>query len=383
MSRLRVLAMTKLFPSSVEPLLAPFNRQQFAALAKQCDLTVLATVPWFPGKQGAAPPRHELIDGLPVEHPKTLYVPKLPGVGGVLYAASILRDVIARRGGIDVLFAAWAHPDGTAAVLLGKLLRLPVVVKVHGTDVNLLSTMPGAAKNLRWVLPRADRVVAVSRPLAEKLRDLGVYPERIDLVYNGVDSTRFHPRDRAAERRALGVAADRELVVYVGNLKRTKGAIDLLEAWTKVAAARPRAELVLIGEGEDRAACEAVVSRLGGRARLAGARPPDEVGAWLGACDLLCLPSWAEGTPNVVLEALASGRRVVATAVGGIPDLVTSPQVGALVPPRDVEALASALIAELGVTYDPRDIGRASVSGDWDHSAARLLETLRKAVEMG
>ncbi len=389
MKRLRVLAMTKLFPSAAEPLLAPFNRQQFAALGRRCDLTVLATVPWFPGRKLVAatpppePPRRETIDGLDVAHPRTLYVPRMPGVGGFLYAASILRDVLARRGAIDVLFAAWAHPDGSAAILLGELLRLPVVVKVHGSDVNVLSEMSGAARNLRWLLPRATRVVAVSRPLAERLRDLGVHQEKIDLVYNGVDSSRFRVRDRAEARRSLGVAADRELALFVGNLKKAKGVVDLLEAWIQVAAARPRADLVIVGEGEDRPACEALVARLGGRARLLGARPPDEVGTWLAACDLLTLPSWAEGTPNVVLEALASGRRVVATIVGGIPDLVTSPEVGVLVTPRDVGALADALTGALGVPYDPNDVARASVAGDWDHSAERLLETLTRAASGG
>jgi glycosyltransferase involved in cell wall biosynthesis len=100
----------------------------------------------------------------------------------------------------------------------------------------------------------------------------------------------------------------------------------------------------------------------------------------MAATDALVLPSWAEGTPNVVLEALACGRRVVATAVGGIPDLITAPILGELVPPRTPSALSEALERAVDTRYCPADVARAGAGGGWEESARRLELSLRMAL---
>ena len=110
-----------------------------------------------------------------------------------------------------------------------------------------------------------------------------------------------------------------------------------------------------------------------------GAQPHERISTWLAACDLLALPSWNEGMPNVVLEALASGRRVVATRVGGIPEVVTD-ELGILVPPRDVSALTRALETALATQYDPLAISAALNRPDWDGSARLLHESLLSAL---
>src|SRR5262245_62328580 len=113
--------------------------------------------------------------------------------------------------------------------------------------------------------------------------------------------------------------------------------------------------LVVLGDGSGYEECKELAQELGIRASFLGARPHDEVATWLGACDVLALPSWNEGMPNVVLEALASGRPVVASRVGGIPEVV-SDAVGRLVPARDAGALADALERVLGEAHDPAQI---------------------------
>jgi teichuronic acid biosynthesis glycosyltransferase TuaC len=113
---------------------------------------------------------------------------------------------------------------------------------------------------------------------------------------------------------------------------------------------------------------------------VAGSRPHEEVPSWMAACDVLVLPSWAEGTPNVVLEALACGRRVVATRVGGTPDLVHSPELGELVAPRDAAQLAAALDRAADARYSPEDVARAGARHGWDESARQLEASLRRAV---
>ena len=100
----------------------------------------------------------------------------------------------------------------------------------------------------------------------------------------------------------------------------------------------------------------------------------------MAACDILVLPSWNEGTPNVVLEALASGRRVVACDVGGVPDLLTDTALGVMVPPRQSAQLSAALIHELTVDYDPLAVAAKGARGGWAASAEALFNVLRDAI---
>lgn len=326
-------------------------------------------------------PRTEVIEGLEVRHPRTLFLPRVGhALWGPMYAASLAPEVPRWRGKVDVVLGSWAYPDGFAAILLARALGVPVVVKLHGSDVNVIAQMAGPRRLMQWLLPRANRVVAVSRALAAEIAGLGVPPERIALVMNGVDGELFRPRDRAAARAELGLPAG-PLLVYVGNLKASKGVLDLVAAFE--AARHPALRLAIVGGGDERAAIDAAAARLGDRLIVAGPCPLAEVPTWMAACDALVLPSWAEGTPNVVLEALACGRRVVAAAVGGIPDLITGPALGELVPPRDPAALAAALVRAAGTVYDPAAVARDGARGGWDASAAALHEVLASAVAEG
>jgi glycosyltransferase involved in cell wall biosynthesis len=389
---LRVLAITKIFPNAAEPLSAPFNRQQLGALARRPDvaLEVLATIPWFPGAglvarwssagRLARVPRTEIIDGLAVAHPRTLFVPRTAMVTwGPLYAASIAPAVARYRGKVDVVLGSWLYPDGFAAVIAARLLGVPAVIKLHGSDVNVIAREAGPRRLVGWALARAARVIAVSRALADEVIALGADRARVRVVMNGVDGQLFHPRDRAAARRALDLA-DGPLVVYVGNLKEDKGVLDLATAFVQLAARRPDGRLALIGGGAMRERLDAIAATVPGRMIVAGPQPFDRVPVWMAAADVIALASWAEGTPNAILEALASGRRVVATAVGGVPDLVTSPALGTLVPPRDPAALEHALDAAIDQPYDPEAIAAQGARGGWAASAAAVHDVLASAV---
>jgi glycosyltransferase involved in cell wall biosynthesis len=387
---LRVLVITKIFPNAVEPTSAPFNRQQMAALARRCHVEVLATIPWFPGAalfgsrssaaRLAAVPRREVIDGIEVRHPRTLFLPRMAhGMWAPLYAASIAPLAVTYRGKVDVVLGTWAYPDGVAAVALARLIGVPAVVKLHGSDMNVVAKLPGPRRLLGLVLPRAARVVAVSRALAEEARALGVRDDRLAVIMNGVDAALFRPSGRAAARRSLGLDPAARIVLYVGHLKETKGVLDLAGAFERIASVHSDLHLAVVGDGEARNAFERLAARWPGRITLAGQRPLAEVPTWMAACDVLTLPSWAEGTPNVVLEALASGRRVVATATGGIPDLLADPLLGELVAVRDVSALADARGRAAYADYDPQAIATLGAGGGWDDSADRLLRVLSEA----
>ncbi len=386
---LRVLVITRIFPNAVEPLSSPFNRQQFAALGRLCDVEVMATIPWFPAasllgrwtKSGAlrAVPSRDVIDGLPVTHPRVLYVPKYgAGLSGALEAASLLRAVVARKERVDVVLGSWAYPDGAAAVALARMIGVPAVIKAHGSDLNVLSSMRGVRANLALALPRASRVVVVSEALGEQAVALGVDRRRIAVVSNGIDRALFTVRDQRAARDAVGWRRDGRMVLYCGRMVREKGIFELLEAFARIAEAEPDLSLAMLGDGPARAEAEAIARPLGERVTFLGARPLPEVPVWMSASSIVTLPSHNEGSPNVVREALACGRPVVATAIGGIPELLTSPMLGEMVPVRDPEALARALASVAARPFDATRIA-ASCGGSWEDSAASLLAVLEDA----
>lgn len=404
MAALRVLVVTRLFPSSVEPFESPFARQQLAALGRLCEVLVLGVVPRLPGAslfgERTRPgrltrvPLRETLAGLDVIHPRALYVPGsarfpwLARFNAPLYLGGLLRYVPALRGRFDVVLGTFLHPDACAAAALARVLGIPHVIKAHGSDVDVVARWPSVKKPIAAALGSAAWALGVSRPMVASLVALGARPERAVLLANGVDRRLFHPRDRAAARAELGLPADGRLVVFVGLLAPQKGVRELLAAWIALRAeGGPPVHLAIVGGGklheELRRAAAFFANANGDGARrgllfVPGALPLARVALHLGAADVFTLPSHREGTPNVVLEALASGRPVVASRVGGVPDVIADGVNGILVPPRSAADLARALRAALARSWDA-DALAASAPPSWDESAARLHRLLTLA----
>jgi glycosyltransferase involved in cell wall biosynthesis len=273
-----------------------------------------------------------------------------------------------------VLDAHYLWPDGVAAAALAQELRVPFTLTARGSDLNLLAEDRGIAARIAGAAARAAGCWAVSRALAERFAVVAGLPrERIVVVRNGVDLERFRPGDQAAARAELGLPAGGRLVLGVGRLVPAKGFAVAAAALSDLPA---DVQLVLVGDGPQRAA---IATAGGARVRCLGALPPDRVAVAYRAADVLVLPSEREGWPNVVTEALASGLRVVATRVGGIPEILgdggrVEPVLGALVPPHDVAALAAALRTVLAAPAQPAVVRRFAERHGWDEPV-RFLAT--------
>ncbi|WP_202840268.1 glycosyltransferase family 4 protein [Luteimonas saliphila] len=372
---MRILALTNLFPTAWDPLRASFNRQQFDRLAEFHELDVMVAVDFrdrLRGPRGAAPVlRHARATDFTFWYP-----PRIGrGLHGLAWYASLLaqRRRMLRDGRYDLLLASWAYPDAIGTARLAKRLGLPYVVKVHGSDLNVQAEQPSHRPQIAAALRGARAVVAVSDALVGKARALGVEPGRVHLLYNGVDGERFRPGDRAAARQALALAPEGPLVLYVGNLKESKGCVDLLEAFPAVVARQPEARLAFVGSGAAAATLSRRAQQLGiaDMVLLAGARPHEQLALWMQAADLLSLPSHNEGVPNVVLEAMACGLPVVATAVGGIPEVLPA-HAGILVPAHDRAALGWALGDALGRDWSREAILEHAAGFRWDDNVRRL-----------
>jgi len=378
---MKVLALTNLFPTAWDPLRASFNRQQFDRLAEHHDLEVLVAVDFRERRRGPRGEPPALAHARASDF--TFWYP--PGVGRSLHGLAWYASLLARHGArlarerYDVLLASWGYPDAVGTALLARRLGLPYVVKVHGSDLNVQANYRLRRPQIASALRGAQAVVAVSAALAEKARGLGVDDDRVHLLYNGVDGDRFFPGDRAAARRELDLPAEAPVVLYVGNLKPSKGCVDLLEAFPAVLERHPGARLVFVGGGAA-TSLEQRARELGiaGSVLLAGPRPHHELATWMHAASLLCLPSHNEGVPNVVLEAMACGLPVVATAVGGIPEVLPG-HAGRLVPPHDRAALARALDEALRADWSTTAITAHAARFDWQDNIARFDRILRDA----
>jgi teichuronic acid biosynthesis glycosyltransferase TuaC len=392
---MRVLAFTTVFPNAVQPQHGLFVLERLRHCARRAEIRVVAPRPFYPWPAMRGVPRREVRDGLPVEHPVFRYLPRFgKPLDGLFLYASALRCVrrLRREFDFDLIDAHFGYPDGYAAVLLGRLLRRPVVVTLRGTEPLVAAAGPGRRRALAWALRHADRLIAVSQPLAEDARALmaeygppeGCPP--VTVIANGVDAARFAPRPQAEARAALGLPAAGRLLVSVGHLSPRKGFQRVLRVMPELLRAVPDLRFAIIGgrggEGDNGPELRRLAAELdlAERVVFAGPQPPERVALWLNAADLFVLASDHEGCPNVVWEALACGLPVVATRVGEVPAMV--PDFAGLLFDRaeDAPALRAALAEGLARRHDRAAIRRWAERHTWDGVADRVFEQWASAL---
>jgi glycosyltransferase involved in cell wall biosynthesis len=253
------------------------------------------------------------------------------------HLASVKADVVHNhmyRAEVVGTQAAWA------LAAAGK--RRPYIVgTVHSSRIR----SDEDRELLRQLTPKMDHLIAVSRAIERKLADEGRVGAPISLIYNGVDLTRYSEPDICGTLHSeYPISPDSPIVGVVARLEPEKGHPTLLEAWPAVIAAVPKAHLLIVGEGSQREALEAQVQALGIEKSVTFTGRRDDVPAVTAALDIAVLPSYREAQGLSILEAMALSRPVVASAVGGIPEMIEHGRTGLLVPPHDAGALAGAIV---------------------------------------
>jgi teichuronic acid biosynthesis glycosyltransferase TuaC len=385
--RLRVLVFTMVFPNPGLPLHGTFVLERIRHLAALADIQVVAPVPWYRGIRRPVP-SSVATPILAVSHPVFWYIPKILGSWrGFLLFASTVRELgrLRRTFDFDLIDAHFAYPDGFAAVLLGRWFRRPACITLRGTIVQW-SKRPIGRGLCNWAIRNAERVIAVAENLAQRARQGGVPEQRIATIANGVDGERFQLIDRAAARKRLVLPEEERLLVSVGHISPRKGFHRVIRALPRVIASCPDACLAIVGgrgaEADNSAELHALAQELGltERVRFVGAQTPERVALWLGAADTFVLASDFEGCPNVVMEAMACGRPVVATKVGDVERMVPS-FAGILVDdPEDDAALAEAMRAALIRDWDSRRIRDHVSRHSWDAVAGQVAAQWQLAV---
>jgi len=382
---LRVLTFTNLFPNSVDRTHGIFIYQRSAFLARRPgnDVAVVAPVPWFPRwlktrrwQAAAKIATMDEIDGLTVHHPRYFLLPKIWIPAHGLSMAAGCRSLVAKlhkQKPFDCIDAHFVYPDGFAAVLLGKYLGIPVVVSARGTDINLYPSFRLSRPMIRWTLKNAAAVISVSAALRDAICKLGISGGKIHVIANGVDTRRFGFRSVGEARQLLHLPEEGQIVVSVGSLIPSKGHDLIIRAIERVTKKHSAVRLYILGEGPWRRTLEALVKELGLHERvwLIGKRPNEELGSWFSAADVSCLASEREGWPNVVTESLACGTPVVATRVGGVPEILHSRELGILAEAPS-ESIANGLEEALSKNWDRKAISIQTCKRTWELVAGEV-----------
>jgi glycosyltransferase involved in cell wall biosynthesis len=239
--------------------------------------------------------------------------------------------------------AAWRIPGtGGTAGTAGRQRRRPYVVStVHSSRIR----SDDDRALVRRLTPQIDHLIAVSRAIVRKIEDEGRAGAPVSLIYNGVDLTRYAEPDICGTLHdEFPIPIGAPIVGVVARLEPEKGHPTLIEAWPAVLAAVPNAHLLIVGEGSTGEALAAQVAGLGIESSVTFTGRRDDVPAVTAALDVAVLPSYREAQGLSILEAMALYRPVVASAVGGIPEMIEDGRTGLLVPPRDAAALSESIV---------------------------------------
>lgn len=370
---MRVLVVPKWYPWPDRPVFGLFCREQSRAIARRHDVVVLAS----DATRRPAFRVYELHDEveaglrtLRVRYRRPVLRPLALGCQLLGLFAALRR--LRREGWVPDVVHAHVYSAALAALPLARRSRAPLVVTEHYTGFGR-GLITGYERVLARIAFRAAAIVAaVSQDLADQLAAFGARPERTVVVPNVVDDEVFHPDGLARARTANAPPR----LLTVAALAAKKGHRDLFAALGLAPLAEQRPQLELIGEGPEHAALAAQAASAGLDVHFDGERPKPDVAERMRGADLFVLPSHHENLPCVLLEAQSSGLPAVATAVGGVPELI-DPSTGVICPPHDPASLAAAIAGALERRreFDPVAMhASAAARYGYDAFAARWTE---------
>ena len=360
---MKICIVTTMFPKYLGDSYGPFVFEEAKFLAKMgVEVHVITQ-----HNTGAA--HEEIMDGVhvhrfrwlkPKEFKALIYFSGLiDNLRLLTYLISLFFNLIwiTRKYNLDLFHAHHTIPTGLVAIVVGKIMRLPVVVTAHlmditthGADVGPLDNIKDFESNfifsrlIRFSLNSSSRIIAVSGDLANKIELMGINKD-VTILRNAVDISRFKPSKNIEMRQNYKIDDKDILILFIGHLESFKGIFELMDAFKKIRINQDNCKLMIVGEGHEEQKVKNIVSKLDldNYIIFTGKVSPETIQNFYQMADIFTLPSYTEGLPLVVVEAMACGLPVVVSKVGGIPELVKDGINGFLVPPKDRFSLTKKL----------------------------------------
>jgi teichuronic acid biosynthesis glycosyltransferase TuaC len=394
-NKLRILSLSLAFPNPSDPGLGTFVRSRLHYMISRAEIKVIAPLAMLDyaaiwsgtsGKAGEVPSQR-WDEELEVFHPRWLYPPGAGALTALFLLASLLPGIgqLRRRYRFELIDAHFGHPTAAVAALLSAVFGCPFVVTLRG-DETRHATYALRRYGMSWALRRACRVITVSERLRQFAIGLGVEPARVCTIPNGVNARIYFQHDRQATRAKHGIAPGQLMLLSAGYLIERKGHHRAIRALGALRQQGIAAALWIVGaagrEGRYEGKIRDLVREMGieDSVHFVGSVTPDVLAEYMSAADVFCLASTREGWPNVVHEALACGTPVVASDVGGVPDLIPSREYGVVVPIGDQQALETALRNALLQTWNRRTIAAWAQSRSWEQVAGEVICQARQGI---
>lgn len=381
---MKILVFTSLFPNTQNLNKGIFIERRIRHYSRfGCQVKVVAPIPYFPAfkflrifpnwYKFSQIPKKWMLNSNKVHFPRYFQIPKIGmTLYGLMMFFSVLHFVwnIRKEFDFDIIDGHWIYPDGFAAVLLAKWFKRKVVVSARGSDINAYTKLFFIRYLIKYTLKQADLIITVSHDLKTKIQNLGIDERKIKIIPNGVDISQFRPLPENELEEILPFEKSGRIILTVGALRRVKNQKFLIEAFSQIVSLEKYKDLklIIVGSGYQKDLLEKQIANLdlSHRVFLVGAVPNDKLVHWYNHADLFCLPSLNEGCPNVLLEALACHVPVIATKVGGIPDILSSENLGILAEPSSLKSLKLSLIKGLEKKWTTPSFERFLEGKSWD-----------------
>lgn len=392
---MKLLLFTNLFPTPYDPERGIFTLQLVKRLKHHCEVTVVCPLPWFPKwkilqgftkyAQFSNTPTHYEIDGITVHSPKYLLIPKLSeNYHAFFMTLGISRFIrkLHQKIGFDVVNSHWLYPDSVAMAKVLENIPIPHIATGLGCDINHETYQPVKGQKILDTLASCEAITVVSKNLKQELVNHNIDENKITVIPNGIDTHHFGIQNKDSCRKSLGIYSKRPVVLYVGRLSEEKNVSTLIRATSILVQKNIKMMLYLVGDGPLNSQLNDLVNELGikNSVKFVGKVSHDQVSLWMGAADYFCLPSLREGCPNVILEALSSGKPVIASRVGAIPDVVTE-RSGILFTPGNTDELSNSLKAAFEGDWSPLKISNSVKNLSWEHAAHHYTEIFEQATK--
>jgi len=367
-----------------------------------CTIKVIAPVPYSPKvlwnndkwKNYGNIPLSDTMDGIEVAYPRYINIPgkwsHLLSTYSMCSPIKINIDQVIRKFKPHIIHAHTATPDGYLGLTIKMKYNLPLVCSLRGSDIHTYPYNDSVTYRLtRKVILNADQILSVSDALRISAEQIAKPKNPIKVVYNGCELpplANFQIK-RGEIRSQLGIGENDVAIIFVGDIDKVKGIFELMEAFKLLKSKYPHLHLILLGDGPDRQPVLNMISSGidNANVHLIGKIPHDDVYHWLRASDLFVLPTYNEGLPNALLEAMACGLPVIATNVGGIPEVVRHGQNGILIEARNVNTLYQSIEKMLADPEIARNMGSSAnrliqQNFSWLNNAGKMMEIYKELI---
>ncbi len=390
----KILAISYLFPNSVNPNHGIFVLNRLKAVEKYCKVMVVNPIPWFPFSSKLSRyknynriPRREVIDGIEVFHPRFLIIPRyFKFLDAITFSLAVVPLVykLKKQFLFDIIDLHWTYPDLLSGRILSITTKKKQLVTIRGKEA--LNPESYFIKFLiKQLLIRSDHVISLSKELRDICLTFGVQLQKNSVVINGVETEIFQYLQKNSCRSKLGLQKNERIILTVGSLIYRKGFDRIIKNLPEIIKIYPNTGLYIIGsegpEGDYRKELNELIIRLNLKKNVHFIGPVinRDLVNWYNSADVFCLSSRGEGSPNVLAEALACGCPSVSTNVGSVPEILSETFMG-IITKNSGSHLLEGLKQALRRTYDREKISNCLHQYDWDWCAKQVVSLYKKVL---